>query len=123
MVHLAIHYRGLPVPLREIAEREDMPEKYLEAIFSTLRRGRLVESAKGKHGGYRLSQSPEKLTLLDVVRVFEPGLLTADIHPDDADRAAWDDVEAGFVEKLQTMTLAYLVDSFRRQRDMPHYTI
>ena len=123
LVYLALRFGGAAVPLREIAAAEEIPEKYLEAIFSSLRRGRLVDSVKGKHGGYALVASPEKMTLLDVVRVFEPGLLTGDMDAGRIEALAWKDVETEVVEKLKAITLAKIADQFRRQDNKLHYAI
>ena len=57
--------------LREISFRERLPVKFLEQIMMTLKRARLVESVKGKHGGYSLARAPEKITLGEVIRVVD----------------------------------------------------
>ena len=56
MVDLAKHNTGEYVPLNDIAERQDISEKYLESIVSSLSKANVVDSARGKGGGYRLNR-------------------------------------------------------------------
>ncbi|HUX12395.1 MAG TPA: Rrf2 family transcriptional regulator [Spirochaetia bacterium] len=123
MRQLALHHGGPPLALHEIAAREQIPEKYLETIFSTLRRRHLVESVKGKRGGYRLSDSPEKVTLLSIVQVYEPGLLTGGMNSSSPDFAIWSDVESVLRTKLAGITVADLADAYRRKQEAFNYAI
>jgi Rrf2 family transcriptional regulator, cysteine metabolism repressor len=60
-----------PVPIKELAERRDIPEQFLEQLFSTLRRGGLLTSHRGMRGGYTLSRPAEEITVLDVVQTLD----------------------------------------------------
>jgi Rrf2 family transcriptional regulator, cysteine metabolism repressor len=71
MAVLAIHHQGRPVPLREIAEQEQISLKFLEQIFPDLRRAALINSLRGSRGGYRLSRPPEEIRVGDIVRAVE----------------------------------------------------
>lgn len=71
MVHLALNYRGEPVPLSKIAVSEDISQQFLEQIFSTLRKGGLINSVRGARGGYTLASTPEKICVGDIIRVLE----------------------------------------------------
>jgi Rrf2 family protein len=64
------------VQSRDLAEEEKLPNKFLEAILLTLRRGGFLESKVGRDGGYRLSRPPEEIKVGDLVRRLE-GRLTA----------------------------------------------
>lgn len=57
--------------LREISLQERLPMKFLEQIMMVLKRNGLVESVKGKHGGYSLARSPEKIVLGEVIRAVD----------------------------------------------------
>jgi Rrf2 family protein len=71
LVHLAeAHERGL-VPARTIAEEEEIPEKFLEAILLLLKHARVVASERGRTGGYRLRRPPQEIFLGDVVRLID----------------------------------------------------
>jgi Rrf2 family protein len=69
--HLAqAHERGL-VKIHSIAEAEEIPEKFLEGILVTLKNARLVQSQRGREGGYRLRRPPGEIRLGDVVRIID----------------------------------------------------
>ena len=58
MIDLAEHPTDGYTPLKLIAERQDISEKYLESIIKLLVRARLLTGLRGKGGGYRLTRSP-----------------------------------------------------------------
>jgi Rrf2 family protein len=62
------------VPLSAIAERQQISLAYLEQLFARLRRARLVESARGRSGGYRLSRPASRITVAEVMRAVDEGL-------------------------------------------------
>ena len=59
------------LPLKEIAQRQEISEKYLESIVKTLVKGGVLTGLRGKGGGYRLSGPPEELTVGAVLRLTE----------------------------------------------------
>jgi Rrf2 family protein len=71
LTHLAEAYeRGL-VKIHEIADEEQIPEKFLEGILVTLKNARIVASQRGRDGGYRLRRVPSAVLLGEVVRVVD----------------------------------------------------
>jgi Rrf2 family protein len=60
-----------PVPIKELAERRQIPEQFLEQLFSTLRRAGLLTSHRGMKGGYTLSRPAEVITVLEVVQTLD----------------------------------------------------
>lgn len=71
LLHLAeAEGRGL-VKIRAIAEAEEIPEKFLEAILVALKNARLVASERGREGGYRLRRPPAEIVIGDVVRLID----------------------------------------------------
>ncbi|HEX6538837.1 MAG TPA: Rrf2 family transcriptional regulator [Candidatus Dormibacteraeota bacterium] len=71
MTELARSYGQRPLSIAEVARTEHLPVAYLEQLAAQLRRGGLVQSTRGVHGGYSLARAPEKISVLDVVRVVE----------------------------------------------------
>lgn len=55
----------------EIAQEEDIPKKFLESILRELRNNRIVQSQRGKTGGYRLLKQPEDILLTEVMRLMD----------------------------------------------------
>jgi Rrf2 family protein len=68
---LAIHGRGSPLSVQQLAARIAVPESYLEQIMAQLRGAGIVRSERGPRGGYRLNHAPEEITLERVVRLFQ----------------------------------------------------
>lgn len=60
-----------PVPIKELAERRDIPEQFLEQLFSTLRRAGLLTSHRGMRGGYTLARDADEITVLEVVQTLD----------------------------------------------------
>lgn len=71
MLDLMEHSTGEYIPLKDIAQRQDISIKYLENILSSLSRVDLVDAVRGKGGGYRLSKPPEEYTVGEIVRLAE----------------------------------------------------
>ncbi|MDV6330769.1 Rrf2 family transcriptional regulator [Asticcacaulis sp. 201] len=68
MLNLARDSSGIPKQVSVLASEENIPRKFLEGIMSELRQHGLVESARGKSGGYRLSRPAELITFGDIMR-------------------------------------------------------
>ncbi len=68
---LAAHYGNNPVPNKTLAERNNIPLKFLEQIMLILKNGRIVNSHKGPEGGYTLARPPEQITLAEVIRLLD----------------------------------------------------
>ena len=71
---LARQEPGAFIPLKDIAARQEIPQKYSESIMTTLSKGGLVEGIHGKGGGYRLSRKPEEYSLGEILRLTEGSL-------------------------------------------------
>lgn len=71
LLMLADNYKKKPVFLKDIALQEGLSEKYLSLIVISLKKHGLIETARGVHTGYVLSRSPEKITLHDIMKIFE----------------------------------------------------
>ena len=72
LLELTGYYKeGEPLQIRQIAAQQNIPDRYLEQLLATLRRGGLVHSQRGAKGGYVLGREPWKITLLDVIDCLE----------------------------------------------------
>ena len=79
MVDLAEHQAAGRIPLKEIAARQGISEKYLENILATLVRANMLSGMRGKGGGYVLTRPPEQYTVGEILRLTE-GSLTLTYH-------------------------------------------
>ena len=62
------------IPLKEIADRQEISEKYLESIVKELVKNNVVAGVRGKGGGYRLQKAPEQVNVGDILRCMEGSL-------------------------------------------------
>ena len=76
MIDLAENDNGSPIPLRDIAERQDISKKYLEIIMKDMVAGGLVTGTSGKGGGYRLCRKPEDYPVGEIIELMEGSLGT-----------------------------------------------
>ena len=71
LVYLAERYQQGPVHIQEIAEKQHIPKKFLEAILLELRNAQILHSKKGKGGGYYLYKKPEEVNLIEIIRLMD----------------------------------------------------
>ena len=74
MIDLAEHQAERYVPLKEVAERQEISEKYLENILKVLVQNGFLEGLRGKGGGYRLTRSPDQYTVAEILLLTEGSL-------------------------------------------------
>ncbi len=74
MIDLAEHREDGYIPMKEVADRQEISLKYLERILPVLSKNNLVEGIHGKGGGYRLSRAPEEYTVGEILRLEEGDL-------------------------------------------------
>ncbi len=77
MHDLAEHSDGGPVTIPDIAERQDIPRRFLENILMELRRANLVVSRRGINGGYALARPAAEITYADIIRLIQGPLALA----------------------------------------------
>ncbi len=120
MIDLAEHNREEYIPLKEIAERQDISEKYLESIIKILTKAELLVGLRGKGGGYKLTKSPEQYTLGSILRLTEGSLAPVSClehEPNKCPRAAhckaltiWQKLDTMINDYFDHITIADLVD-------------
>jgi Rrf2 family protein len=108
---------GRPVPLAEIAGRRDIPQQFLEQVFGTLRRARIVQSRRGASGGYRFARPPSDVTVLAVVTALDGAPSPAECTQGLCERAdgcgaasVWIEAKEAFEAVLERTTIADLVE-------------
>jgi len=81
LVDLALHSQSPAEQAVEIATRQAIPKQYLDQLMMTLRRAGLVESLRGRQGGYKLARPASAITLLDVVVALEGPVSNTNFKP------------------------------------------
>jgi uncharacterized protein len=119
---LAFHGAGEPEQIRKIAERQEIPPRYLEQIFQRLKRAGILKTQRGAKGGYYLGRHPSEITVADVVQVTDGPLVPVicrDYKEKDAPchraeacvvKSVWDEVGRRLKEYLGSVTIADLCD-------------
>lgn len=124
MVDLAVHASEGPVSLRSISCRQNLPENYLEQIFLTLRRNKLVYSIRGAQGGYKLAKSTQDISVLDVLSALEGPLAPVtciiaeegegcERYSNCVSRKLWERVKATLDSTVASITLEELVEKYK----------
>ncbi len=72
LIEMTAYYEsGEPLQLRQIATQQNIPDRYLEQVVATLRRGGIVKSQRGAKGGYLLAREPRKISVFEVMECLE----------------------------------------------------
>jgi Rrf2 family protein len=75
---IAFYNQGQPTQVKDIAERQSIPPRFLEQIFQDLKRAGIVGSKRGPQGGYRLAKAADAISLGEVVRALEGPIVLGD---------------------------------------------
>jgi Rrf2 family protein len=121
VLYIALNSAAGPVQSRDITKRQAIAPRYLEPILQRLGRSGVVEGIRGPRGGYRLARERRRITVGEIVRVI------LDSADGDAEPAAtkrsdlgrlvvdpfWGESEAGFLERLDSVTIDELCQRAR----------
>ncbi len=115
MAQLAKRFDGRTITrLDELAQREAVSANFLVQILNDLRRAGLVESRRGKSGGYLLARKPDSINLREIVEAVEPTLLSFSTRTEGDSgisvRAAWEKVALELKAHLERVNLQQLAD-------------
>lgn len=114
LVDLAYNLNGGPAQVRQIAKRQQIPQRFLEQIFAKLRQADVVVGKRGPRGGYSLAKDPKEIRLEEVMKALRPKL-----QEDDKTGApalaglidtVWSEIEGSFQSTLRGVSLANLCD-------------
>jgi Rrf2 family protein len=122
MYDLACNYNSGPQPIKTIAERQAIPEAYLEQLFASLKRDKLVNSLRGAQGGYTLARPPQEITVGDVLRTLEGGLNLVDCLLEEdtcgkscacPSRVVWMKIRDGLNAVVDGITLQDMINDYQ----------
>ena len=123
MYDLALNAERGPQSIKVIAEREGMPEAYLEQLIAVLKREKLVVSTRGAQGGYMLARKPSEITVGQVLRALEGNLgLVECLDEQDVcgkscacpSRLVWMKLRDGLNAIVDGITLEDMLNDYRR---------
>ena len=118
MLDLTEHNTGEYIPLADIAKRQEISEKYLEAIVAMLVKNGLLTALRGKGGGYKLTKKPEDYTVASILRVTEGSFAPVaclESQPNQCERVSqcktirmWEGLQKVVEDYFENITLASL---------------
>ncbi|MCQ2981691.1 MAG: RrF2 family transcriptional regulator, partial [Treponemataceae bacterium] len=118
MIDLAEHQQDGYIPLKEIAERQEISQKYIEAIMTLLSKAGMVDAMHGKGGGYRLNRSPAEYKVRELLELTEGSLAPVACLECDAEKCPreencrtlplWKELNNRITGYLETVSLADL---------------
>ena len=133
MVDIALYYGQGPILLKDIAKRQNISEKYLEHIITSLKIAGLVKSIRGAHGGYILAKDPVQIRLSQIIKALEGSIAPVECvdDPDFCPRAktcvtrdVWIKIKKSMDEILESISLKELVErQKKKQRNNFTYNI
>ncbi|MBO5472177.1 MAG: Rrf2 family transcriptional regulator [Lachnospiraceae bacterium] len=120
MLDLAINNTGEPIRIKDIAARQEISDKYLEQIISTLNKAGYVKSIRGPQGGYRLTKDPAQYTVGMILRLTEGSLAPVACLEDEVNACErqdtcatlklWQMLNTAISDVVDRVTLADLVE-------------
>ena len=125
MVDLAINYGGSPVSIKSISQRQNISEYYLEQLFSSLRKAKLIKSIRGAQGGYILNRQPEDISVSDIIEVLEGPIEISDcldgVTCNNVDccatRLLWKKIKISIDEVTNSVTLKDIVEDYKAMKE------
>lgn len=129
---IAYNSSGLPVQVKDIAQRQELPLKFLEQIFHKFKKADFIKSQRGPRGGYVLTKDPSEISVGDIVRaVGEPLDLVCCVSDTKTcqkaeqcpTRPIWEETSRRVKEYLDTVTIADLCEDASRKgvkQDLHH---
>lgn len=116
-----------PLQIKQIAEKHSIPERYLEQVFTMLRRAGILQSQRGSKGGYTLARQSWQITLLDVFNSLEDPKQNSRAAATETDRSLvydiWSEAQQSARDVLHRYTLKDLCQKLddRRQINAMYY--
>ena len=136
MVDLAIHGANGSVPLKDVAQRQSISEKYLWNLIGPLKTTGLIRSERGAYGGFVVARPLSEITMKDVIGALEGSMYIVDcIDSRDCQRsqdcvthALWRDVSESIIQTLESVTLEDMVNRQKAKwelaaEEVPVYSI
>ncbi len=124
LLDLALHRGEKPVPLKDIAQRQDIPLQYLEHLITPLIAGGIVWSTRGARGGVSLARPPEEIKLSEVIGLLEGSIAPVECVNDPkycsrsdfcVTRDIWGELKKVMDGVLESTTLQDLVERQKRK--------
>lgn len=130
LIDLAINIENENVTIKTISERQDISERYLEQIFSLLRKGGIIVGKKGAQGGYSLVKDKKDITVYEILKVLEGENILIDINCSEKNEVEsfvnnnlWCNINKIIRDYFESITLEDLVEKYNSSQENLIYYI
>ena len=118
LMDICLYSRSEAVTLKSVSKRQDISERYLEQIFSILKKGGIINSKKGAQGGYFLARKPKDITVGEILNILEGDLKIVSPSEEKNDiecfmqKNIWNNINRQIEEYFDSVTLEALVKDY-----------
>lgn len=118
LMDICLYSRSEAVTLKSVSKRQDISERYLEQIFSILRKGCIISSKKGAQGGYFLARKPKDITVGEILNILEGYLKIVSPSEEKNDiecfmqKKIWNNINRQIETYFNSITLEELVKDY-----------
>ena len=118
LMDICLYSRSEAVTLKSVSKRQDISERYLEQIFSILKKGGIINSKKGAQGGYFLARKPKDITVGEILNILEGDLKIVSLSEEKNDiecfmqKNIWNNINRQIEEYFDSVTLEALVKDY-----------
>lgn len=129
LIDICIYSSSEMVTVKSISERQGISERYLEQIFSALRKGGIINAKKGAQGGYFLAKTAREFTIGDILKVLEGDLLLIDVENDENEienfisGRLWNVINNKISDFFNSVTLEDLATDYKKNNKEDMYYI
>jgi Rrf2 family protein len=127
MFELALNFQRETVSIKEISEKINVSEYYLEQLFSSLRKAGLIKSIRGAQGGYMLAKQPDAITVADIFNVLEGPIEISDCVAEDesncskmgycATRLLWIKISDSINQVTHSISLQDMINDYNEMKN------
>ena len=123
LINLAMNDKQENITIKTLCENLNISERYLEQIFSSLKKSGLVQSVRGAQGGYLLSKEPKDITVGDILVVLEGPVSLSDCVMDEdicensgkcVTKIVWEKMKKGIEDVINSITLQDMIDDHNK---------
>ena len=124
LIDLATHDPAKPRLIRDIAQSQQISEKYISRLVIDLRRAKLIRSVRGVNGGFHLAKRPDQITLLEIIETMEGPVSVVECvrAPEKCKRQTlcpardiWSKLNNGIRDLMQGITLDDILNAYRQR--------
>ena len=118
LMDICLYSRSEAVTLKSVSKRQDISERYLEQIFSILKKGGIINSKKGAQGGYFLARKPKDITVGEILNILEGDLKIVSPSEEKNDiecfmqKKIWNNINRQIKTYFNSITLEELVKDY-----------